>query len=257
MRSIGLPEVLIILGLLVLLFGGARLPGLMGRLGHKVRSTINQLRWIWQSLAGSEDEEIRAEETVGREEAARFLEHMPPVADENLQGRVAAVGDRLARTNHAATRHFSFHVVEGPVANAYAFPGGYVFVTRRLAELCGDDEETAFLLGHEMGHILCRHFAENKVMTTLLGALRAGRLATELLGKGYSQQQEHEADLKGLELIRQADFPGAGALRLLRKFHQLAPGPPEFAQYFSTHPTAAERIESVSGALAASVRQRA
>ncbi len=249
MRSLGLPEILIILGLLVLLFGGARLPALMGALGRKVGSWFNQLRWLWRSMAGSEEEEIRSEETVGREEAAEFLEQMPPAGDEELQRRVAAVGGRLAATQAAAGRRFHFHVVEAPAANAFALPGGYIFVTRGLAELCGGDEEIAFLLGHEMGHVLSRHFAEGRIAKTLLSALRAGRLATELLGKGYSRQQEQEADRIAVELALAAGLDGEGALRLLRHLHQLAPGAPEFLQYFSTHPAAEERIAAVRRAL--------
>jgi len=255
MRSLGLPEVLIILGLLVLLFGGARLPALLGYLGHKAGSWLRQWRWIWHSLAGSEDEEIRAEETLGREQAARLLQQMPPAADEALCRRVAAVGGRLAQTSMAARRRFHFHVVEADAANAYALPGGYVFVTRPLAAQCDGDGELAFLLGHEMGHILARHFAENTVMTALLAALKAGRLASELLGKGYSQQQEFEADAKGLELILQAGFAGEAALGLLRQLAVVSPQLPEFAQYLSTHPPAAERIASVRSALEATAQR--
>jgi predicted Zn-dependent protease len=255
MRSLGIPEVLIILGLLVLLFGGARLPALLGYLGHKAGGWLRQWRWIWHSVAGSEEEEIRAEESFGRELAARFLEQMPRATDGTLSRRVAAVGARLAQAPLAAPRRFHFDVVEAGTANAYALPGGYVFVTRRLAGLCGDDGELAFLLGHEMGHILARHFAEKTLMTALLSALRGGGVVAELLGKGYSQQQEFEADEKGLELAVQAGFGGEGALALLGKLATVSPGLAEFAQYFSTHPSTAERIASVRRAWGATARR--
>lgn len=253
MRSLGIPEVLIILGLLVLLFGGARLPALFGYLGRRAGAWLRQWRWIWHSLAGSEDEEIRSEESFGREMAARFVQQMPRTSDEALRGRIAAIGERLAKTPQAASRSFRFDVVEAPTANAYALPGGYVFVTRRLAGLCADDGELAFLLGHEMGHILARHFAEQTVMSALLSALKGGTLVSELLGKGYSQQQEFEADAKGLELVLRAGFAGEGALGLLRKLAAVSPDLPEFRQYFSTHPPTAERIASVRSVLEAAI----
>jgi predicted Zn-dependent protease len=245
MRSLGLPEVLIILGLLVLLFGGARLPAFLAGLGRRLGLWINQWRWVWRSMAGTEEEEIRAEEKVGREQAARFLEYMPPAADSELVRGLQSVGDRLARTAPAARRTFHFHVVEAPAANAFALPGGYVFVTRRLAEMCEDSAETAFLLAHEMAHVVSRHFVENTVLDTLLGALKTGRLVAELVGKGYSREQELEADRKALELVREAGFAEDGARRILRKLHGLSPEPPELLQYLSTHPRFEERLEAL------------
>lgn len=245
MRSLGLPEILIILGLLVLLFGGARLPAFFAALGRRLGSWVNQWRWVWRSMAGTEEEEIRAEEAVGREQASRFLEYMPPVTDSELTGEVRSVGERLARTAPAGRRTFRFHVVEAPVANAFALPGGYVFLTRRLAAMCEDSSETAFLVAHEMAHVISRHFVENRVMETLLGALKAGQLLAELVGKGYSREQELEADRKAVELMREAGFAEEGARRILTKLHRLSPEPPELLQYLSTHPRFEERLETL------------
>jgi predicted Zn-dependent protease len=245
MRSLGLPEVLIILGLLVLLFGGARLPHFFAGLGRRLGAWVNQWRWVWRSMAGTEEEEIRAEERVGKEQASRFLEYMPPVTDSELTRQVRSVGERLARTAPAARRTFHFCVVEAPAANAFALPGGYIFVTRRLAEMCEDPSESAFLVAHEMAHVISRHFVENKVMETLLGAVRAGQLLAELIGKGYSREQELEADRKAVELVREAGFDEQGARRILRKLHGISPEPSELAQYLSTHPRFEERIEAL------------
>lgn len=245
MRSLGLPEVLIILGLLVLLFGGARLPHILAGLGRRLGSWVNQWRWVWRSVAGTEEEEIRAEERVGKEQAARLLEHMPPVGDSELVRGLRAVGERLARTAPAARRTFCFHVVEASAANAFALPGGYIFVTRPLAEMCEDASETGFLLAHEMAHVIWRHFVENAVMETLLGALKTGRLLAELVGKGYSREQELEADRKAVELVREAGLDEDGARRILRKLHGIAPEPSELHQYLATHPKLEERLEAL------------
>lgn len=258
MRSLGLPELLVILGLLALLMGGARISGLFGWLGRRVRTAVNQVKWIYQSFGGTEDEEIRAEEKVGADLAARLRAQMPPDPDENVQRLVSGTGARLADTREAKKRRFVFQVVEGPMANAFALPGGYIFVTRKLADLCaGDQDETAFLLAHEMGHVLCRHLAQQKVMDTLLSAVRAGRLASELLGKGYSRQQEREADSKAVELATEAGFEGEAALRVLRKLGQVTTEAGEFAQYFSTHPSTEERLEYVEEHLKAGETKKA
>jgi predicted Zn-dependent protease len=251
MRTLGLPELLIILGLLALLMGGARISKLFEWLGRRVRTTANQVKWMYESLGGTDEEEFRAEGEVGAEMAEKFLAQMPPDPDEEAQGLVSEVGARLAQAGEAKKRSFRFQVVQGPAANAYALPGGYVFVTRRLMRLCdGDADETAFLLAHEMGHVISRHMAERNLVGTLLGALRAGQLAGELLGKGYSREQEREADLKAVDLATEAGFDGQAALRVLRKLSAVTPDASEFAQYFSTHPSTEERLGYVNEHLA-------
>lgn len=246
MRTLGLPELLIILGLLVLLMGGARISRLFEWLGRRTRATANQVKWLYESLGGTDEEEIRAEREVGAELAGKFLAQMPRDPDEKVQELVGRVGGRLAQTPQAKNRSFIFQVVQGPTANAYALPGGYIFVTRGLIDLCGaDPDETAFLLAHEVGHVICRHMAEQKLVNALLSALKAGQIAGEMLGKGYSREQEREADLKGAQLAAEAGFDARAALRVLRKLSDVAPDAVGLIQYFATHPNAEERLEYV------------
>jgi len=246
MRSLGIPELIVILGLITLLIGGARLSHLFGWAGRRAGSTLRQVKWIFESLGGSEESEVRAEEDVGAELAEAFLAQMPPDPDPAVQELVERIGGRLAQPPEAAKRRFRYRVVEAPLANAYALPGGYVFITRPMMQLCSRDEaELAVLLGHETAHVLCRHLAERKVVDTVLGALRTGGIAYKLLGSGYSQQQELEADRKGAELALEAGFEPSAPLRLLRKFESLDPRASELAQYFSTHPGTGERIREM------------
>jgi len=243
MRSLGLPELIIIGALLLLLFGGRRTPSVFRWAGKRAGSTIRQVKWIFESLGGSEESEVRAEQDVGAELAREFLAQMPLDPDPETQAVVERVGARLAKTPEARSRRFRYQVVQAPLANAYALPGGYVFVTRPMMDLCGRDEDAlAVLLGHETAHIVCRHLAERKVVDTVLGAVRAGGVAHKLLGSGYSQQQELEADRKGAELALEAGFDREAPLRLLRKLESLKPAAGELTQYFSTHPRTEERI---------------
>jgi len=235
---------LVIAGLALLLLGGSRISRLFGWAGRRAKSTVDQVRWVYTSLGGSEEQEIEAEERVGGELAEKLLQQMPPDPDEQVQALVRRIGGRLAQTPEASKRQFTFQVVTAPVANAFALPGGHVFVTRALADLCaGDEGEMAFLLGHEMGHVVCRHMAEKQVVDTLLGAVRAGRVAGDLLGKGYSREQEREADWKAVDLARESGFEPEASLRVMRKLGSLGPNMSEFEQYFSTHPSTDERLE--------------
>jgi predicted Zn-dependent protease len=241
-RTLGLFEILIIALVILLLFGGPRLPRMAGWLGRRVRTTTDQIKWVYQSMGGSEEEEIRAEQPVGERLAKELQEQMPPDPDPGARNLVARLGERLTKTESAGKRPFHFQVIAGPAANAYALPGGFVFITRQLLDLCADEDEAAFVLAHEMGHVLSKHFVGKYTMDFVLSRIKAGQLIGELLGKGYSREQEHEADSKGLALAAEAGFNPSGAHRFLQKLDTFPRNTSILAEYFSTHPTPVERI---------------
>ena len=240
MRSLGFAELLVIAGILALLFGGRRISGLMGALGRKLRETYDQAKWVYESLGGSDEEALKAEARVGERLAARMREAYPPDADQAAQGRVRSVGTKLAE--HVEKRTFRFEVISAPFANAFALPGGYVFVTRPLLDACGqDDGMLAFYLGHEMGHIRLRHSAERYAAEAVLKTVAArAAFVAELLSKGYSREQEREADLEGLRLMRKAGYDPRAAVQAVKALEGVdeAAG---WREYLSTHPPAGDR----------------
>ena len=194
MRSLGLPELIVIAGIVMLLFGGKRLSELLGSLGKRTKQAADQARWIYQSLGGTQEEEIEAEAPVGRRLAGEFLNQFPKDDDPVAQRRVEQVGQRLVEAA-GEKREFTFRVVRAEIANAFALPGGHIFITRPLLDLCaGDDDQLAYLLGHEMSHVIRRHSAERFVTKAVLSALPVRGAIAELLDKGYSRDQELEAD---------------------------------------------------------------
>ena len=250
MRSLGLPELLVILGLLALLMGGKRISGLMGWLGRKTKGVADQARYVYESLGGSEEDVARAETPVGERLARQVRQQFPEDPDPAAQELVARIGKRLATGEGTRDREFTFQIVQAEAANAFALPGGFVFVTRPLLDLCdGDEAEVAFLLGHEMEHIILRHAAEKYVVDMALTATKVGRLAGKLLGTGYSREQEREADLKGVRLAVEAGFEAEGGVRALKKLRQLSPEASAFQQYLSTHPSTTDRIASIEASL--------
>ncbi len=244
MRSIGLAELLVIAGILALLFGGRRISALMGALGRRLRDTFDQAKWIYESIGGSEEEALKAEARVGEKLAARMRESYPPDPDQGAQERLRRLGAKL--TAQAGNREFHFQVVTAPFANAFALPGGYVFVTRPLLDACrGDDGMLAFYLGHEMGHIRLRHAAERYAAEAVLKAVAArAAFVAELLSKGYSREQEREADLEGLRLARQAGYDPRAAVRAMRAIEQAGEAA-GWREYLSTHPPMRDRIATL------------
>jgi predicted Zn-dependent protease len=252
--------------LLALLFPRA-IPGLLRRLGRSLRSAGQVGK---EAITGEEVEhsplaryEVRAGEMV----ALKVLAEHPAIPDAALQEAVGEVGRLLAR--HAARREipYRFTAVAGEEPNAFAVPGGAVFITRPLLELCaGDTDSLAGVLGHEVVHIDRRHALHQLArsaavrggirLLTLGRGMLAARLATgmrELLVQGYRREQELEADLLGSRLAARAGFDPRGLVRLLERLERARPdgtGPlAEAYSYFRSHPPVRERIGELERAL--------
>ena len=208
--------------------------------------------WVWRTLAGTDREILAAEEAVGRDLARAFAQEMPPEDDAAVQDRVAALGAKLAARVRNKLRRFNFAVVRAEAPNAFALPGGFVFVTRPLIDLVGaHDEELAFVLAHEMGHVvnqdpIQRLLADSTIaaaMRALPGSGLAGSwvrsVGARVLQSSYSQDRELSADEAGVRLARAAGFDPFGSVRLLARLRDAAeardPGG-SLAPFFATHP---------------------
>jgi predicted Zn-dependent protease len=229
--------------------------GFFYNLGQMIGPKLRKANWVYRSLAGTEAEAWRAEYAVGRDLAAALAGQMQPDPDPAVARWLDEFRDRLAAGLKGSHWRFAFRAVLWPEANAFALPGGFVFVTRELLRLCrGDADETAFLLAHEMAHVVRRHAIDrlmaNSVVGAALGRIGAGGLlrqplaglAASLLNQGYSRDQELEADAFGARLAACAGFDPAAALRLLGRLRTLAAEPPALGGYFSSHPAPEERI---------------
>ncbi len=243
--------VLIIALILLLIFGSRLLPGLGSSLGRKARKPYRQARWLWQSTTGTEEDSIRAEREYGRECAREFLGQFPAKVPPGEQQLVSAIGSRLARAAEDPRLEFRCTVIASEVPNAYALPGGFVFITRGLLGVTGGDRDTvAFFLGHEVAHVTCGHAKERFAAQTLLGAVSgrmtgAGVLLRQLLDKGYSRALEQEADREAVRLMRAAGFDARASIRALERLGRTGRDTRGLAEYFSTHPSFADRISDL------------
>lgn len=186
--------------------------------------------------------------------------------DQRAAGYVAAIGGKLAAASETPSLGFTFTLLDSPVVNAFAVPGGYVYITRGLMALAGDEAELAGVLGHEIGHVVARHSAQRQSQALLaqlgvgiLGAV-AGRESTQLAGsvaglylRSYSREQELEADMLGVRYLQRAGYDVGAMASFLERLRansrldaQIAGRSPEDVDRYditATHPRTVDRVE--------------
>jgi predicted Zn-dependent protease len=222
------------------------------------------------------------EQAIGDQEHPKILaEYGGAVADPKLTAYVDRVGQRLKAVSELPQQRFTFTVLDTPVANAFALPGGYVYVTRGLLGLANDEAELAGVLAHEIGHVTARHSAQRITQAQYgqLGTMGAAVLGGILLGgegariagqaaqtaaqgwvQGYSREQEFEADQLGVRYLARAGYDPRGMasfLATLQGDEQLTAresgrearsGAPA---WLASHPRTADRIGRAADAAAA------
>jgi len=210
----------------------------------------------------SEDEEIQ----IGNTLAGHYLTQYG-AGDRAMQDYVTSVGHSVAVR---ARRKFDYkfhYVPEESLVNAFALPGGHVFIGKGLIQLMESEDELASVLGHEVEHIDNYHCVERyqlKAHGALLGDLLS--LPVELFQAGYTKEQELEADRDGAWLAMTAGYSPQGAIhmfetfrRLQREYVQKAESPDqELSQvaiagivgYFRSHPLPDERINQIQQIIA-------
>lgn len=229
----------------------------------------------------AEDPEIK----IGREAHEEMLKSgMKLISDPKLVDRVNAIGVRLAAvanktvipatygTENRTPYTYRFHVVDDKDVNAFALPGGWLYVNKGLLEYVQSDDELAGVLAHEVIHAAHHHILklqkeQDKLNTQLaIGAIAAilakvpasdtGNLVTGLqlvaLQKvnGYSQQAERDADGAGFELTRLAGFNPVGALTFMERLARDQRNRPEVdLGIFRTHPPEKQRVAALKGKL--------
>jgi predicted Zn-dependent protease len=231
--------------------------GFFYHLGRLLGPKVRKAQWLARSLTGSDEEAAAAEYAVGRDLAQALAQQMEIDRQPEVERWLAEIGARLAAHVANRQRRFCFRLVRAAEVNAFALPGGFIFVTGPLLELCrGDAHETAFVLGHEMGHVVRQHAIErlmaNSLISAAVGRLTPGKgllrtplagLAASLLNQGYSQGQELEADRVGVALSRAAGFDPAAAGRLLARLGGGGTG--LLGSYFSSHPPFELRLQHI------------
>ena len=207
----------------------------------------------------SEAQEIE----LGKQMDVQVRQEMGLYEDANLQRYVATIGMRLARASERPNLPWHFAVVDEPAVNAFALPGGYIYLTRGIMPFLDNEAELAGVLGHEIGHVTARHSAQQYTKATSAGIgvtllsifvpeARPFQNLTEtalgVLFLKYGRDDELQADRLGVKYTASTGWNPAGVagmLRTLARLDEASGSRRGVPNWLSTHPAPADRVEKV------------
>ena len=217
----------------------------------------------------SESQEI----SLGRQYSAQVLKEMPKYEDAALGELVQRVGEGLAANSHRPELIYRFTVLDSATVNAFALPGGYIYITRGMLAYLNSEAELAAVLGHEIGHVTARHSVRQQSTATatgLLGAVISATtgiqgmdtltdLASTAFVRGYGREHELEADRLGAQYLARSGYDPDAMLEVVgvlknQEAFEVATAKKEgraanvYHGLFSTHPDNDARFQEVVAA---------
>jgi predicted Zn-dependent protease len=199
---------------------------------------------------------------LGRQTDPQILQTYGHYEDPQLAEYVGAIGSRMGALSHRPELEYYFKVLDSPVVNAFAVPGGYVYLTRGILAYLNDEAELAGVIGHEIGHISARHSAKqySRAQAAQLG-LGLGSILSEtfrqyaglaqvgvsLLFLSFSRENERQADDLGVLYSSKAGYDANRMANLFITLQRLNPsqGQDGLPAWFSTHPNPPDRINAI------------
>ena len=193
--------------------------------------------------------------------------------DTQLSAYVSDVGQRVAAVSHRSDIPYYFTIVDSSVLNAFALPGGYIYITRGLLAQLGNEAQLASVLGHEIGHVNARHGVKRlqstlgfNVLLAVVDQVASGgenyekwrgvikttsAVAFATVSLGYSRKDEFQADELGSTYAYKSGYDPEGMIQLLeilKSLHDREPSAVE--EFFMSHPRSSARIEAVKKQIA-------
>ena len=214
------------------------------------------------SLVGcgiSQQQEVQ----MGQEYAQQINAQLPIIRDPELNRYINVLGDSIARLTNRADLDWQFFIVDAQEVNAFAVPGGFVYINRGLIQRADQMDEIAGVLGHEIGHVVRRHTVKQMekaqganigvtlacVLTSVCNSQVAGaaiNVAGGALFAKFSRSDEAEADNEGFKNVVKAGISPVGMVTMFQKLleeRQSRPGAVD--SWFLTHPLEEDRIRAV------------
>ncbi len=229
-------------------------------LGKKLGPRVRKAKWVWESLTGTEADVVRLEQRVGLDLAQEARRQLQIDRDPRSRKILDDVGSRLAARVASKLRSFHFEAFRAGEPNAFALPGGYIFVSRSILALCQEDtDQVAFVLAHEMSHVISGHALERVLANSAISVVSQvtpapgvlgpwlRRVGVRFLETAYSRDHELAADRLAVQLVAAAGYQPHACVTLFENLAESSRSsdPLSLGQYFSTHPSFDLRINSV------------
>ena len=223
---------------------------------------FNEVTGETQYVGISEDQEV----ALGLQSAPSMIQEYGGLhPDREAQQLVKAVGRRIVRSSDAGQTpyQYEFHLLANEqVVNAFALPGGQVFITAALYSRLSTEDQLAGVLGHEVGHVVARHGAERiakeQLSQGLTGAAvvasgdfktaAAAAMISNLINMNYGRDQELESDDLGVRFIIQAGYDPEGLIEVMGILEEASGGKKQ-PEFLSTHPNYENRIGTIRRAI--------
>ncbi len=203
---------------------------------------------------------VDEEKKLGNQFATEVEKQHQVVKDPEIQGYVEKIGNRLLTGAKQKDFDYTFKVVKDDSVNAFAIPGGHVYVHTGLIKAANSEDEIAAVMAHEINHAVARHgtrqltqqYGYALVMQMLLGQNpnQLAQIAASLFGQAgmmsYSRSMESQADYLGVDTMYRAGYNPQGMVTFFGKLQSLErQSPNSISKYFSSHPLTSERITTV------------
>ena len=218
---------------------------------------INPVTGQRELMLLSESEEA----ALGRETDQQIIEQYGIYKDPELNRYLSSIGKKMAGLSHRPDLDYSFKVLDSPVVNAFAVPGGYVYFTRGILAYFNDEAEMAGVLGHELGHISARHSASKYSKQILaqvglnLGSMFSeefsewapvAMMGVQMMFLKFSRDDERQADDLGVRYASRSGYDAAAMADFFSTLQRMQPeGQSVLPHWFSTHPDPKDRVQSV------------
>jgi len=201
----------------------------------------------------SEEKEI----SIGKKSDPYVLQQFGYYNDPTLQNYINQVGQRLVKVCPRRDIDYYFKVIDSDDINAFALPGGYIYITRGILAMLNNEAELAGVLGHEIGHVVGRDSANRISQQTWFQIVAiagmavspdtrelamAGNLLFEAVMLGYGREKEFLADYQGVHYMYKAGYDPLQMCVFQRNLARISQGPAGYGQYLSTHPDIFDRV---------------
>jgi len=194
------------------------------------------------------------EKEMGRDAAQQVEKELgQSIKDQQLQNYINSVGQKIARISHLPDEGFSYKAIDHKSVNAFALPGGYIYITTGLLKELNSEAQLAGVLAHETAHVTARHIAQQITRNILLdvgfgvagsqassSGMRVANIVRQLEGMSFTREQEKQADEIGLNYLVKAGYTPYGMIETMEILERQSGS--RTIEFFSTHPSPENRI---------------